>query len=252
MPLQRILETEVMDTLQEAVDYDTMDHREVNRVFVDDLLGTLASSKFKVPGSRFPIGTLNVERGTLNSADSPMPLDVIDLGTGTAQIPIELCRRYARCRVMACDAAAHMLEQARYNLAAVDFNDRIELRQADAKSLPFHETQFDVVMSNSIVHHIPQPIAVLREAVRVARPGGLVFLRDLLRPDTKEQLDRLVATYAAEANDHQRQMFADSLHAALSLDEIRGLVASLGYPAEGVRQTSDRHWTWVAAGAAGR
>jgi ubiquinone/menaquinone biosynthesis C-methylase UbiE len=178
-----------------------------------------------------------------------MPLDVLDLGTGTAQIPIELCRRCAQCRVMACDAAAHMLEQARYNLAAVDFHDRIELRQLDAKALPFHETQFDVVVSNSIVHHIPEPIAVLREASRVDRPGGLLFFRDLLRPDNKGELDRLVATYAADSNDHQRQMFADSLHAALTLDEVRGLVAALGFSPEGVQQTSDRHWTWVAVKA---
>ena len=127
MALERILETEVMDTLQEAIDYDALDHHEVNRAFVDDLLAALAGSKFMVQGSRSSEATLNLEPGTLNSADSAMPLDIIDLGTGTAQIPIELCRRYARCRVMACDAAAHMLEQARYNLAAVDFNDRIEL-----------------------------------------------------------------------------------------------------------------------------
>ena len=40
--------------------------------------------------------------------------------------------------------------------------------------------------------------------------------------------------------------FAESLHAALSLDEIRGLVASLGFAAADVQQTSDRHWTWAA------
>jgi hypothetical protein len=64
-------------------------------------------------------------------------------------------------------------------------------------------------------------------------------------------LELLVATYAAEGNDHQRQLFADSLHAALSLDEIRELVGVLGFPADTVRQTSDRHWTWTASSAAG-
>src|SRR4029450_7982189 len=165
MPLHRILETEVMDTPEEARDYDAMDHSVVNRVFVDDLLAALADR------------AANQKSEILN----PKLLDVLDLGTGTAQIPIELCRRYEHCRVMACDAAACMLEQAQYNLAAVNFNDRIQLKQVDAKALPFHETKFDVVMSNSIIHHIPEPISVLREAVRVARPGGLLFFRDLLR-----------------------------------------------------------------------
>jgi SAM-dependent methyltransferase len=237
-----------MDTLQEALDYNTMDHSAVNRVFVDDLLAALASSRFKVQGSKSGEAktTLNIEPGTLNSTDPAILLDVLDLGTGTALIPIELCRRFDHCRVMACDAAVSMLDQAQYNLAAVNFNDRIQLKLVDAKALPFHQTRFDVVMSNSIIHHIPESIAVLREAVRVARPGGLVFIRDLLRPDTEEERQQLIATYAAGANDHQRQMFADSLHAALSLDEIRDLVATLGFPRDSVQQTSDRHWTWVA------
>ena len=226
MPLDRILETEVMDTPEEALDYDAMDHGAVNRVFVDDLLAAIQGS------------------GVRSQESAPF-LDILDLGTGTALIPIDLCKTYAHCRVMACDAAVHMLDQARYNLAAVDFGARIELRQVDAKALPFRETLFDVVMSNSIVHHIPEPLAVLREAVRVTRPGGLLFFRDLVRPETEEQLKHLVATYAANCNDHQRQMFSDSLHAALSLEEIRGLVASLGFPHDSVRQTSDRHWTWT-------
>jgi hypothetical protein len=41
-------------------------------------------------------------------------------------------------------------------------------------------------------------------------------------------------------------MFADSLRAALALEEIRELVARFGFPADSVRQTSDRHWTWAA------
>jgi len=241
MPLDRILEPEVMDSAEEARDYNAMDHSEVNRRFVDDLLAALTSSKFNVQGSKLPEdnSTLNLEPGTLN-------LDVLDVGTGTALIPIELCRRFADCRVMAADAAESMLELARYNIEVENLTHRIQLAQVDAKKLPFSDAMFDVTMSNSIVHHIPEPIHVLREAVRVTRPDGLLFIRDLLRPDTKDQLRQLVDTYAAGANDHQRRMFAESLHAALSLDEIRRLVTSLSFAADEVQATSDRHWTWVA------
>ena len=82
--------------------------------------------------------------------------------------------------------------------------------------------------------------------VRVVVPGGLLFVRDLLRPPDEMTLRRLVATYAGDANAHQRQMFADSLHAALTLPEIRSLVAALGFDPTTVRQTTDRHWTWVS------
>jgi ubiquinone/menaquinone biosynthesis C-methylase UbiE len=241
MPLSRILEPEVMDSADEARDYDAMDHAAVNTRFVEDLLAWIESSRFKVQSSKLERAelALNFEPGTLN-------LDVLDLGTGTALIPIELCRRFEHCRVMAADAAVNMLEVARYNLEIAGQTQRIELAHVDAKQLPFHKTQFDVVMSNSIVHHIPEPIHVLREAVRVTRPGGLLFFRDLVRPESEDQLSQLVATYTAGANEHQQRMFAESLHAALSLDEIRGLIASLGFPPETVEQTSDRHWTWTA------
>ncbi|HEV3448559.1 MAG TPA: hypothetical protein VG099_28235, partial [Gemmataceae bacterium] len=57
-------------------------------------------------------------------------------------------------------------------------------------------------------------------------------------------LTRLVATYAGDANAHQKQMFADSLHAALALEEVRTLVRGLGFDPVSVKQTTDRHWTW--------
>jgi SAM-dependent methyltransferase len=240
MPLDRILENELMDSSAEAFAYDSMDHRAVNERFVDDLLAAIASSRFQVSG--FTLAESADEE--TESTDSRL-LDVLDLGTGTAQIPIVLCQRFARCRVMACDAAASMLDQARYNLAVEDCTGRVELRHVDAKALPFRETRFDVVMSNSIIHHIPEPFTVLSEAARVLQPGGLLFFRDLLRPESQPELDHLVATYAADCDDHQRQMFTDSLHAALSLAEIRALVASLGFSADSVQPTSDRHWTWV-------
>jgi len=235
MALARVLEPEVMDTAEEATDYDAMDHGEVNRVFVADLLTAIARGQ-RLEG-----------RSQINGDEVPASLDVLDLGTGTAQIPIELCKTLASCRVMAADAAVSMLEVARYNVEVNSLNERIELAHVDAKRLPFEEGMFDVVMSNSIVHHIPEPIHVLREAVRVTKPSGLLFFRDLLRPETENELQHLVKTYSAGANEHQQRMFAESLHAALSLEEIRGLVESLGVAGESVQRTTDRHWTWSAS-----
>ena len=142
-----------MDSPEEARDYDAMDHAAVNDVFVADFLAVW-------------------------DGDDP----VLDVGTGTAQIPIELCRLAATARVVAIDAADSMLAVGRENVARAGLADRIELKLADAKRLPFADAAFAAVISNSIVHHIPEPAAVLAEMVRVLRPGGRIFVRDLLRP----------------------------------------------------------------------
>ena len=148
--------------------------------------------------------------------------------------------------MVAIDMAEEMLKLGRQNIVAADFENRIQLERADGKKLPYADRAFDAVISNSIVHHIPEPRSVLAEALRVVRPGGLVFFRDLLRPDDDADVRRLVETYAAAANHHQRALFDASLRAALSLDEIRKLLASLRRLHDTVQATSDRHWTWSA------
>jgi ubiquinone/menaquinone biosynthesis C-methylase UbiE len=215
--LPRVLEPEVMDSAEEARDYDAMDHAAVNRVFVADFLAVW-------------------------SGQNP----VLDVGTGTAQILIELCRQSPTASVVGIDLAEHMLAVGRANVRRAGLEDRLTLRRCDAKRMPFGDASFGAVISNSIVHHIPEPGPVLAEMVRVVAPGGVLFVRDLLRPADEESVRRLVAAYAGDANAHQRQMFGDSLRAALTLDEVRGLVAALGFPGDEVRQTTDRHWTWVA------
>ena len=131
-------------------------------------------------------------------------------------------------RVLAVDVAEAMIQLARQNVIQAGLAERIALERVDGKSLPLAAGRFATVMSNSIVHHIPNPATVLDEAWRVAASGGLLFFRDLLRPEDDAAVRRLVDTYAAGANRRQRQMFDDSLRAALSLQEMRQLVARFG------------------------
>ena len=171
---------------------------------------------------------------------------ILDVGTGTAQIPIELCTRDAHGRVTAIDLAEEMLRVGRENVRRAGLDGRIRLERWDAKRMPCPAGNFDAVISNSIVHHIPEPAAVIAETVRVVRAGGLLFVRDLLRPGDQATLQQLVVLHTPGANAHQKQMFAESLAAALTLTEVRALVAAHGFPVDGINQTTDRHWTWQA------
>ena len=67
-----------------------------------------------------------------------------------------------------------------------------------------------------------------------------------MRPESAEQVQSLVETYASDGSPHSEQLFDDSLRAALSLDEMQALVDELGFDSQTVVATSDRHWTWAA------
>ncbi|MEZ6126980.1 MAG: class I SAM-dependent methyltransferase [Planctomycetaceae bacterium] len=216
--LIRTLEPEVMDTADEAAEYDAMDHSVVNRVFVDDLLSF--SQRHNV-------------RGT-----------VLDLGTGTALIPLVLVGQSRDLSpVLACDLSFEMLKLARHHISRQQLSDSILPVFSDCKRLPVAEASCDVVMSNSIIHHIPEPLDVFREIRRVIRPGGLVFVRDLMRPQSNDDVESLVQMYAGNESTVQKQLFRQSLHAALTVEEVDRLAAQAGLPQGCVAATSDRHWT---------
>lgn len=222
MLLTRTLEPEVMDTEEEARDYDEMGHDAVNAAFCDDLL-----------------------------ALSPDVSRTLDVGTGTARIPIELCRRADRAKVTAIDLAAAMVRLGARNVEHAGLSGVISVELVDAKGLPYAGASFLCVVSNSIVHHIPEPRAVLAEMLRVLAPGGLLFVRDLFRPDHDETVRDLVARYAGNETPRQQALLDASLRAALTLAEMREHAAAVGLPPDAVQLTSDRHWTLAHRQATG-
>lgn len=212
--LRRVLEPELMDGDEEARDYDEMDHREVNARFVADLL-----------------------------AVRPDTSRVLDVGTGTALIPIELCRRDPRARVLAIDLADSMLAYAARNVERAAVAGVVRVAKADAKRLIYRDHAFTCVLSNSIVHHVPEPSATIAEMVRVLEPRGWLFVRDLARPRDDAEVARLVAAHTVGCNERQRGLLEASLRAALTVEEVRALAAPYGVEPASIAMTSDRHWT---------
>jgi ubiquinone/menaquinone biosynthesis C-methylase UbiE len=217
--IPRVLEPEAMETAEEVRQYDAMDHSAVNMRFVQDFLAV---------------------HGPCRGGE------VLDVGTGTARIPIALAQSDSKARVLALDLSEAMLAQADRNIAAAGLSQRIRCHMGDAKSLldRFGESSFEGVVSNTIIHHIPNPEPVLLEMVRLVARGGTLLVRDLARPDSNDEIVRLGEQYAGSETPAARALFEASLGAALTLEEIRAIVRSLGHDAEHVSMTSDRHWTW--------
>ena len=225
--IDRQLEPEAMDTVEEASEYDLMDHSAVNARFVADCLAAVRR-----------LGPAHLRRQF-----------VIDVGTGTARIPIEFCRAQPDVRVVAIDLAGEMLKVARRNVSSARLADRIALQAARVTALPFRDGCAPTVMSNSLIHHLPNPAAAFRELARIVARHGIIFVRDLFRPTSQSDVERLVTAHAADATPSQRRLLADSLRAALTLQDVRDAIEGLPLSPISLSETSDRHWTLVAVRA---
>jgi len=211
--LERILEPEVMDSQQDADEYASFDNSGVNEEFVARAL------ELAPPTGR-----------------------VLDIGTGPADIAILLARRAPGLKIVAIDLGQHMLAMARENVRRAGLGERVEILEADAKATGLPALSFDMVVSNSLVHHIPEPAALFREVARVAAPRAALFIKDLHRPETEAELNQLVNTHASGCTDYQRKAFRDSLHAGLTAPEVQRMCAALGWTGVKIVRASDRHW----------
>jgi len=222
--LPRILEPELMDEQDEVLEYDRMDHREINQLFVTDFLQYASINK---------------------RCQQAASLEVLDLGTGTALIPQVLIAHQLRCHVTAIDKGPNMIAYARKRLDEKGISHRIDVQVEDSCQLSWEANRFDAIISNSLIHHLPDPVYCFREAVRVLRPGGLLFFRDLFRPDNQAEIEQIVKRHAANETAVQQQFLRQSLEAALTLEEVEQILQSVPALQTELTQTSDRHWTLI-------
>jgi len=104
-----------------------------------------------------------------------------DLGCGTGQMSAGLAP-FVR-RVIAVDGSAEMLQAARRRLRDAG---NVVVRQGDLETLPIEDGELDAATLVLVLHHLPQPPAVLREAARVLKPRGRLVIVDMLPHDREE------------------------------------------------------------------
>ena len=211
--MDRIPEPELMDLPHEALAYAEADFADVNEAFVERLL-VLAG----------PLGRANA----------------LDLGTGPCDIPLRLWRR-RDWRIAAVDAASAMLRIGMRTLRASHCLGAIQPILSDAKILPFAAGSFDVIFSNSILHHLGEPERLWGEVARVGKRGALVFLRDLARPASQDAARRIVEEHAGSESALLQEEFYRSLLAAYTPEEIRRQLDTAGLCGLEVAMVTDRH-----------
>ncbi|MFO0701528.1 MAG: class I SAM-dependent methyltransferase [Nitrospira sp.] len=212
--MERILEPELMDDPKQAEAYARADFEEENQSFVE---------RFKEYFPEFAQGT------------------VLDLGCGPGDIPIRFAKLYPACQVIAIDASAPMIQLGEQAVKEVGLADRITLRCERYEDIAGARIA-DVVISNSLLHHLPNPLQFWQKIRQLVRPGAPVLVMDLLRPDSTEAAQAIVDQYAANEPDILRRDFYNSLLAAFTEDEIGSQLARMNLTRLLIDIPDDRHW----------
>src|SRR4030095_5186893 len=97
-----------------------------------------------------------------------------------------------------------MVSLAQQAVIAAGVTDRVQVQRARLPMLPLPLQSFDAVVSNSLVHHMPDPFVFWNELVRLGKPGATVLIMDLFRPESPARARAIVESYAAPVKRSSR------------------------------------------------
>ena len=212
--MQRVLEPEVMDGDAQSAAYANADFESSDRAIV---------ARFR---TLFP----TLDRGHF-----------LDMGCGPAAIARYLCEALPEISITGVDASAPMIEWGRKATIEAGLEGRIRLVEGYFPGALEDKVWFDAVISNSLLHHLPDPSVLWSEIKRLTLPGASVFVVDLMRPASTDIARGIVEAYAPDEPEVLKEDFFVSLCAAFTPEEIIEQLNEAGLSSLRVEIISDRH-----------
>ena len=213
--MERIPEPELMNDAEQATAY--------------------ACADFEEPHSRF----ITLFRETFPG--EAVTGAVLDLGCGPGDITIRFSHAFPECEVHGIDGAAAMLAHGHARVTREGLGGRVTLIEGYLPGATLPREAYDTVISNSLLHHLRDPMVLWETLRRYAKPGARVFIMDLLRPASRARAQALVDEYAAGEPAVLRHDFFHSLLAAYRVEEAEQQLRDAGIAGLRVEQISDRH-----------
>ena len=189
-----------------------------------------------------------------SAASFPDQARLLDLGCGPGNITALLAQRWPHCSVLGLDAADRMIAVAdeRRRAAGVS-SERLSYGKAP---LPLRQAgqPADLIVSNSLLHHLHDPQQLWSSLIPLASARCLVLHRDLRRPNSEASIDRLCHRHVADAPSVLQRDYRASLHAAFTVEEVRAQLLHAGLGHLQVEAVEDRYLEisgWITGCQAG-
>ena len=186
--------------------------------------------------------SLFTERFLARFRDLPSSGRLADLGCGPGDITVRLAHALPGWQLTGFDAGPNMLRHAQRRLDHEGLAPRVSFRLAYLPDSALPGSAWDAVVSNSLLHHLPDPQVLWGSISLLAAPGAAIQVMDLMRPDSEAHAQQLVGLYAADAPRVLREDFYNSLLAAYRPEEVSAQLIRAGLDRLKIETPSDRHW----------
>jgi ubiquinone/menaquinone biosynthesis C-methylase UbiE len=192
-----------------------------------------AEADFEIPHSQF------IERLQAFINEPGFSGTALDLGCGPGDISRRFAQAYPLSEVYAVDGSAAMINYGKLSITD-ELKSRIKFIHGLLPYVSLPQASYGIIFSNSLLHHLPDPMVLWDVIKKYAVPGTRIVVMDLLRPDSIDEALAMVQAYAADEPDILKRDFYQSLLAAFRMEEIAGQIAQAGLDLN-IEQISDRH-----------
>jgi 2-polyprenyl-3-methyl-5-hydroxy-6-metoxy-1,4-benzoquinol methylase len=166
---------------------------------------------------------------------------VLDLGCGPCDITRRFANAYPDSGFHAVDGSFEMLKHAQHINQQQGFTHRIKLIEGSIPGITFPQQKYHAIISNSLLHHLANPLVLWQTIQQHAKPFAHIFIMDLMRPLDEQTVTFLSAEYAANEPGVLRTDFENSLRAAFTIEEVQQQLDEMGLANLNVEEVSDRH-----------
>jgi ubiquinone/menaquinone biosynthesis C-methylase UbiE len=180
----------------------------------------------------------------------PAPGYAVDIGCGPGQILKKLSARLPEWKFWGVDRSLAMIRLAAERGARHErshpgesggrANGSVQFVLGDANALPFRDASFDLVLCNSVLHHMTEPSRLLAEIGRIAKPNAAILLRDLRRP-SRIGYSFHVRWHGRHYEGLMYKLYCDSVRAAYMREELAAMLRSADISGAGVFAHGSTH-----------
>ena len=210
--MKRVPEPDLMEQKEQAYAYANADFSNSNGLFLEKL---------------FEFCTITDET------------KILDVGCGDGEIPIEIYKK-TKSKITVLDGSSAMLDEFSKKMSANNIDD-IKIIQGRYEDTHLSEKNFDILISNSVLHHVKSPKKFWEKSFNLVRQQGQIVLMDLFRPSNEHELLTILEKYGG-SNQVLLNDFENSLRAAYTPYEVEGQLSSFPSISSSVKAISDRHF----------